>query len=199
MIGPAALVDPVAIMGAVLAELDGEGAGAGTELGAKDRAGLLGTTALKTLVVLLAPPPAPKGGGAATRWGMVAVVVHAKEPKTAAVANCLASFVQRLVVAAQAAATALSAADASVAAEAPLRVVVRVRGADFTNFAILSDTNIAKPKLNKGYLPIFMWRCVWCPPHWAVACATLLYLQYQTTLSLTTTPLTPIYLVDLRH
>jgi hypothetical protein len=84
-------------MGLAIAEVEGS-LRLGESLSDKDRAGLVNTTAAKTLVVLLAPPPqndAPEkalegaagsgrsaaskasvGGG---RLGLVAVVVHAKE------------------------------------------------------------------------------------------------------------------------
>ena len=90
-------MDAAAVMAQALAAVDAEcGQAEGApKLSEKDRAGLVGTTAAKTLVVLLAPPPrsaSPRQRASlqeasqqeasqqkASRLGLVVVVVHAKE------------------------------------------------------------------------------------------------------------------------
>jgi len=191
------VVDPVAIMQEVLDEHKRKSKGRHV-LSEKDISGLLSTTALKTLAVLLAPPP--QSCSCAQQpcalqqqqqpCGVVAIVVHAKEPKSTAATRCLSAFFARLVAAVKAATSALKKAhggpenvydDMSSAGannssagsncnnssrcssndttattsnttpvKCPAWVAARVRGAEWSNVTVLSDTNIAKAALSYG-------------------------------------------------
>jgi hypothetical protein len=123
-------------------------------LPSKDEVGLLRTTAAKTLVVLLAPPPVVHEPMDATSSVLVCVVIHAKEPKSAAAVAVLASFASKLVKAAQDAAGRLTRAevpeDDPGQSAPPAWVVDRLTGADLSNFVVMSDTNIGNTSLNKS-------------------------------------------------
>ena len=165
------VIDPVAIMQEVLDEHKRKAQGRHV-LSEKDISGLLGTTALKTLVVLLAPPPqscscAQQPCALQQPCGVVAIVVHAKEPKSTAATRCLSAFFARLVAAVKDAARALKhgAADSARSHDTnsgdgvsritpplkcPAWVAARVCGAEWSNVAVLSDTNIAKATFSYG-------------------------------------------------
>ena len=111
------VIDPLAIMHEVVEQYTRKSKGRHA-LSDKDVSGLLGTTALKTIVVLLAPPPLqssscsqlPGAGLQQEPCGVAAIVVHAKEPKSIAATRCLAAFFARLVAAVKAVTSALKKA-----------------------------------------------------------------------------------------
>mmetsp|Transcript_16494 Transcript_16494/g.19509 ORF Transcript_16494/g.19509 Transcript_16494/m.19509 type:complete len:587 (-) Transcript_16494:17-1777(-) len=130
------VVSPKAIMSSIVDDLEQSSEGGFNK---KERDGLIKTTAAKTLasMVCLDSKTGHSSPEAGSNW-LICVVIHSKEPKSALMTKALALFVSRMVSAAQEAAPR-----ALLTMHPHLQEGEEVAPSDFSNFVVMSDTNVA--------------------------------------------------------